>query len=159
MSEASSVAKHQRKFSVRRNLRTVRDALRRVRNNDRLTTLCLFGGRTPQEALDHVERLASSRDSVQMPVYLVPVTFDGQYAHPIDHGGTSMLAVTRDVSLRGLGFIHDEPLHGDYAIVTFDLLGDRPVSLLLSVRWRNLRRGSAYLSGGRFLAICETPDF
>jgi len=159
MARASFVAKRQRKLSVRRDLRTVRDVVRRVRNSDRLATLCLLGRHTPEEALDYVERRASSRDSVQMLVYLVPVTFDGQYAIPVDHGETSIIAVTRDVSLRGIGFTHDEPLHGDHAIVTFDLLDDRPVSLLLNVRWCNLRRGSAYFSGGRFLAISETPDF
>ena len=159
MSGTISVAKRQRKLPVRRDPQTVRDVLRRVRNNDGLVTLHLFGRHTPEKMLDYVERRDSSRASVQMLVYLVPVTFDGQYADPIDHGKSSMIAVTRDISLRGIAFTHDESLHGDHAIVTFDLLDDSPVSLLLSVRWRNRRRGSAYFSGGRFLAVSETPDF
>lgn len=158
MAGASPVAKRQRELLIRRDLPTVRDVLRRVRDSDRLAPLCLFGRHTLEEVLDYVDRRDSSRDPVRMPVYVVPVFFDGQYANPIQPGKT-IIAVTRDVSLRGIGFTHDEPFEGDYAVVTFDLLNEQPVSLLLSVRWRNLRRGSAYASGGRFLAISETPDF
>jgi len=158
MAEASSMTNHRRQFSVQRDLRTVRDALRRVRNSDRLATLCASGCHTPEEAIDYLEHRASNRDSIQMPVYLVPVTFDGQYAYPIEHGETSMIAVTRDISLTGMGFTHDEPLHADHAIVTFDLLDDRPVSLLASMRWHNRRRGHAYISAAKFLAMSETPN-
>jgi hypothetical protein len=94
-----------------------------------------------------------------VPVYVAPATFDGKHAELLGHGETSILAVTRDLSLRGVGFVHDEQLCGAYAIVTFDLLDAEPVSLLLEVRWSNLPRGCAYMSGGRFLAISETPDW
>jgi hypothetical protein len=159
MAGESPVRGCQRTFSIRRDSRSVREAIRRVRNSDGVATLRLFGSRMSQRALDYVDRRVWNRDCVRMPVYLVPVIFEGQHADPTDHSEPPMIAVTRDLSLRGIGFTHDEPLHGDHAIVTFDLLGDRPVSLLLDLRWRNLRRGSAYLSGGRFLAVSETPSF
>ena len=53
----------------------------------------------------------------------------------------------------------DEPFRADYAIVTFNLLDEDSVSLLLEVRWSNLERCNSYLSGGRFWGITETPDF
>ena len=109
--------------------------------------------------LDYIEHRNCVRGPVRMPVYVTPVAFDGRHAQPLEHDGRSMLAVTRDLSLRGIGFTHDEPLHEAYAVVTFDLLDDPPVSVLLEVHWSNLQRGRAYMSGGRFLAVSENPDF
>jgi len=94
-----------------------------------------------------------------MPIYVTPAAFDGMCVEPLEDRENVMLAVTKDVSLRGVGFTHDEPFLADYAIVTFDLSGEGPVSLLLEIRWSNLRRDYAYMSGGTFLGVTETPEF
>jgi hypothetical protein len=91
-----------------------------------------------------------------MPIHVTPVTFDGWQAEPA-RDAALLSAVTRDVSLRGVGFMHEAPLRGHYAIVTFDLMDDSPVSLLLEVRWSNVRSGDARMSGGMFLAVADTP--
>ena len=109
--------------------------------------------------LDYIERRTSDRSRQQMTIYVTPAVFDGSYVEPLEDGENVMLAVTKDVSLRGVGFTHDEPFQADYAIVTFDLLNEDPVSLLLEVRWSNPQRCNLYMSGGIFLGITETPDF
>ena len=67
-----------------------------------------------------------------------------------------MLAVTKDVSLRGIGFTHDEPLEAQHLLVTFDLLNEESAWLLLEIRWANRGEFSSYMSGGRFLGIVES---
>lgn len=108
--------------------------------------------------MDCLDRRYEDRSPLEMPIYVVPAVFDGRYAELIEGGATEMLAMTRDVSLRGVGFLHDEPLEGNHAVITWDLLDGRPVSLLLVVRWSNIERNGSYMSGGRFLGITESLD-
>lgn len=158
MAMAASTVIERVRLAVRRDLRAVRKMLRRIRHSQRLADLNLFGRRTPARMLEYVDRRDLDRSPVQMPIYVTPATFDGRHVEPLEDGECEMLAVTKDVSLRGVGFTHDEPFEADYAIVTFDLMDGDPVSLLLEIRWSNLERGS-YMSGGRFLGITESPDF
>jgi hypothetical protein len=155
---AASTVIERARLAVRRDLRTVRKILRRIRHSQRLADLCLFGRRTPAWMLEYVERRERDRSLVEMPIYVTPAAFDGRHAEPLGDCERVMLAITMDVSLRGVGFAHDEPFEADYAIVTFDLFDEDPVSLLLEVRWSNLESDS-YMSRGRFLGITETPDF
>ena len=92
------------------------------------------------------------------PIYVTPVAFDGRYARITDDGEPTFLAVTRDVTLRGIGFTHDEPLDASHAIVTFDLRNGVRVSLLLDVQWSNFKREYAYLSGGTFIGLTDAPE-
>ncbi|NIL96430.1 MAG: hypothetical protein GTO53_03415, partial [Planctomycetales bacterium] len=66
-------------------------------------------------------------------------------------------AITKDVSLRGVGFTHELLFEGDYALVTFDLMDVGPVSLLVEIRWSNRERGPTYMTGGRFVGIPVLP--
>jgi len=100
------------------------------------------------------ERRGRDRSLVEMPVTVTPVVFDGRHVEPLED---EMLALTSSISSRGIGFTHDEPLDAGHAIVTFDLMGGDPVSLLLEVRWSNLDDTHSYMSGGRFLGVTETP--
>ena len=159
MAMAASTVIERARLAVRRDLRTVRKILRRIRHSQRLADLNLFGRRTPARMLDYIERRDRDRSPVQMLIYVTPAAFDGRNVEPLEDGECEMLAVTRDVSLRGVGFTHDEPFQAHYAIVTFDLLDEDAVSLLLEVRWSNLESDNLYMSGGRFLGITETPDF
>lgn len=145
MVTAASMVGERVRFTVRQGVRTVREILRRIRGDQRLLAHDLVGNR------------AHGRAPVQMPIYVTPAAFDGICVEPLEGPENVMLAVTRDVSLRGVGFTHDEPFLADYAIVTFDLWGEGPVSLLLEIRWSNLGKNHAYMSGGTFLGITETP--
>ena len=132
--------------------------LRRIRHSGRLADLCLFGRRTPARMLEYVERRSWERSPVQMPIYVTPAVFDGTHAESLEGAESEMLAVTRDVSLRGIGFTHDEPLEAAYAIITFDFLDDETISLLMDVRWSKSESADSYMSGGRFVGIIRTSE-
>ena len=93
-----------------------------------------------------------------MPIYVTPAVFDGTHAESLEGAESEMLAVTRDVSLRGIGFTHDEPLEAAYAIITFDFLDDETISLLMDVRWSKSESADSYMSGGRFVGIIRTSE-
>ena len=92
---------------------------------------------------------------LEATIYVTGVSFDGKLAKVFTDNQGELLAVTKDVSLRGIGFTHDEPFEGNFAIVTFDLIDATPVLLLLDVRWSNLPWKYSYMSGGRFVGIAE----
>ena len=158
MATATSTVTERVRLAVRRDLRSVRKLLRRIKRSVRLADLFLFGRRNPARTLDYLDRRECVRSPVEMPIYVTPAVFDGRHVESLGDGVSEILAITRDVSLRGIGFTHDEPFEGDYAVVTFDLMDGDAVSLLLEVRWSNIERGYSYMSGGRFLGITETPD-
>jgi hypothetical protein len=158
MANAASAVNDRARFAVRRDVRTVRKTLQRIRESDYLAHVRLFGRPASSRTLERIERCRRDRGSVRMPVYVTPATFDGRYAAPLEDHQDAILAITKDVSLRGVAFTHDEPVRGDCAIVTFDLLDEEPVSLLLEIRWSNAWKGGSRLSGGRFLAVVEAPD-
>jgi hypothetical protein len=153
MMTAALAIGEQTRYRVRRDLRTIKKVLRQIRHSEQLANHCLFGRRTPARLLDYVERRAFERPPVQLPIYVTPADFDGRYAlvREVDDGQN--LAFTKDVSLRGVGFTHDELFEGDYALVNFDLLDAGPVSLLVEIRWSNLESRQTYMSGGRFVGI------
>ena len=156
MPTATSLATHCVRYDVHRDLPTVRRTLQRIRQSDYCADLCLFRTSRPGGVQNRIVRLASDRRPVCMPIHVTPVTFDGWQAELVNEGGV-VGAVTQDVSLRGVGFTHGQPLRGHYAIVTFDLMDGPPVSLLLEIRWSNVRKGDAKMSGGMFLAVADTP--
>lgn len=156
MAIAVSPVIERQRLAVRRDLRIVRNTLKQIRHSQRLANLCLFGRRASARMLESVEHRSRDRMPVQMPIYVTPATFDGKYAESQEGAESEMLAVMKGVSLRGIGFTHDEPLEADYVIITFDVLEDKTVSLLLDVRWSQPEWDYSYVSGGRFVGIIET---
>ncbi len=147
-----------RRLLVRRDMKSVREALRQIRQSERLAPINLFGRRRPSRMLSYLDRRNRARTSVELPIYVAEVEFDGQAVHWPDDEPREQLALTRDVSLRGIGLAHDSPLSADYAVVTFDLFDGQSISLLLDVRWANIERGFQYLSGGRFVGIVDSKE-
>jgi len=142
-------------FKIRWDIPSVVDLLRRIRANERMANVLLFGRKNPLRLCDRIERRSRFRSAVQIPIYIVPVTFDGRSAAGVPGAG-EIQAFTRDVSLRGVGFTHDEMLDAEFAVATFDLVDDEPVSLLLELRWSNLRQGgSPYMSGSTFCGVAS----
>lgn len=158
MATSTSIPVEPEKLTVRRDLRAVRKLLKRIKRSARLAELPLFGRRNPAQMLRYLDRRLRDRSPVEIPIYVTPAAFDGWHVKPCDNVEREILAITKDVSLRGVGFRHDELLEGHYAIVVFDLIDDLPVSLLLEIRWLNLQRTDFYLSGGRFIGITECPE-
>ena len=133
------------RLTLHRDLGTVRNTVRRIRQSECCRAL-----------LDVRERRASERHSVQVALYVTPVVWEGfPWIVLQEDAGNSMCAFTKDVSLRGVAFTHDEPLDTDYAIVTFDLCDSEPVSLLTEIPWSHYHSYRSYTSGGRFLGITD----
>lgn len=99
------------------------------------------------------DRRTSERFSIQVPIQITPVTFDGERVECLDPGLPAIHAMTRDLTLRGVGFMHQQLLCGDYALLACDLLNRHDVSLLVELRWTNCRKDAAYMSGGRFESL------
>lgn len=154
MTSATGTARKQPQLLVRRDFVAVRRLVRRTKANLRLADLCLFGRQNRTRVIDYLDRRECDRSRVEIPVFVTPAAFDGRYAEPL-RDQYEILAVTRDVSRKGLGLMHDEPLGCDYAIVAIDLLDGQPASILLEVRWSNVEKDDMYMSGGRFYGIAE----
>ena len=125
--------------------RTVRKMVRRVRMDQ---------GR---RAFLSTERRACRRVPVRRPVYVTPVIVEGATLRLPAPGLAYTLAYTTNVSPRGIGFTHDEPMLTRHAIVTFDLLDAEPVSLVIQIQWSRCRGDRWYTSGGKFIAVTDTP--
>ena len=142
-------------FSIRNDLEAIRRTLKTVRESYHFTNLCLFGRRNPTRVLEYFERRSYDRSAIEMPLYVTPVTFDGQVARVDEGDPCDLFAMSKEVSLRGVGFTHDHSFEAEYAVVAFDLLESAEVALLLDIRWLNLVQGDVYMSGGRFIGIAE----
>jgi hypothetical protein len=95
------------------------------------------------------ERRTAPRVAVCIPFELQPVSLSAGRPVPC---GPRQSAVTRDLSDHGVGFRHDAPLPGGYAVATFDVFG-QPVHLLLQQRWAIQQAEHAHLCGARFVAL------
>ena len=115
----------------------------------------LNGGRNPTY---WVERRGRRRILVQQPVHLTPVVVREEQLYRPKPGQTSLIANTTDVSLSGLGLIHDEPLPTTHGIITFDV-DDESSSLLIEIEWSYGGEDRSYRSGARFVGVAQTPDF
>jgi hypothetical protein len=103
-----------------------------------------------------VDRRSFERFNAQLPIQISPVFFDGENLELLDLAQPFIPAVTNDLTLRGVGFIHQQLLFGDYAVVHCDLLNPGGIALLLSLRWTNVRDNGQFKSGGRFEGLVTT---
>ena len=103
------------------------------------------------------DRRTRRRLPVQRTVYLTPVIVQGATLRLPAADSAYTVAYATNVSVRGIGFTHDEPLLTRHAIVTFDLLDEEPVSLVIQIQWSRYRGDRWYTSGGKFIAVTETP--
>ena len=137
---------------VRQDLTAVRETLKHVIDDESLSVLNLMKRQDP-DGMD--DRRDYKRASVQVPLYITCVAFDGEYVEALPDAAGEMLVMTRDVSLSGIGFTHDEPLMSEFVNVTFDRIDADPVTLLLYVKWSNSNQRLPHMSGGNFLGIVE----
>ncbi len=150
MGAATSETQNALRVSVCRNTRKIREAVRRIRQSEQSRAVLEWG-----------ERRASWRIPVETAVYLTPVVVEGNHLE-MSRRDSSIIAYTKDISVAGVGFTHDEPLQTQHAVVTFDLFDEQPLSLLMEITWSRYDSEypylSSYVSGGKFLAVTETPE-
>lgn len=104
------------------------------------------------------ERRSRLRVPMRRVVYVTPVILEGRtLRHPMQQSA-STVGYTSDVSTRGMAFTHDEPLLTKHAVVTFDLLDDDAISLVIEIKWSDCRSDRWYRSGGEFIGVTEPPE-
>jgi len=99
------------------------------------------------------DRRGATREVADIPFYVSP-----QYektSRPLAGGDLPMIAVTRDLSSRGVGFRCDMPLSGGQLIADFDAQAQGRIRFLLEVRWRRRESLHSYLVGARIVQLVE----
>jgi len=92
------------------------------------------------------------RTGFEKPVVLTPL--DDETEEPF---GNPILASGRDVSLRGVSFLHIDPLPFRKVAITFPDDHDIPMSVVTCLKWCRFTREGLYHSGGNFLRTIELP--
>jgi hypothetical protein len=105
------------------------------------------------------ERRTRGRIPVRRAVHVVPVVMEGGVLRAAQTSHAFEMARTIDVSTGGVGFVHDGELPTRHAILTFDLMDQGVVSLLVQIMWSRCGAERQYFSGGKFLAVCGTSGF
>jgi len=127
-------------------------AMRRLLQSDRETRQ-RFQADAPR-----TERRREERRRLRVPVYLRRAGVRG-LSVTCDPSEAPRLGVTQDVSLSGLGWLHDTPLPAGRCLVEFDVHEAEPLVLLVEVCWTVQDEAHAYRSGGRILGVCRrAPD-
>jgi hypothetical protein len=114
-------------------------------------------GRTSDEVSRRIQRVLwhnrtniprnEQRYPFPYPIYLSPATVAG----PIPDGG-SITVFGKDLSDRGLGFYHTEPLAEKYVVASIDC-GAAEAKFLLELTWCRFCRSGLFENGGRFLKV------
>ena len=101
-----------------------------------------------------IERRAAVRTPLHVPIYLYPAQVKGLTAQADLHA-QPILAVTRNISFDGIGWVHDAPIPLSRMIVEFDVGLGEPLLMLVEVLWTTQEGKFAFRSGGRILGICR----
>ncbi|MFV0442060.1 MAG: hypothetical protein ACK5Q5_00665 [Planctomycetaceae bacterium] len=102
------------------------------------------------------ERRREPRQAIQTPINLCPVQVKGLSILATDDA-PPFLAFTSNISLNGLGFVHDEPWRCNLFLAEFDVSELEPLRLLVKLRWTTRPQPHAYRSGGRVLGVARRP--
>ncbi len=135
-------------YRISRSLVLRRRALRWILRTDREVRRRVT--RLPPER----ERRRDVRRNLAVPVYFRLARVRGLSAYCACHAEQS-LAVTRNISLRGLGWVHDMPLLQGQYFVEFDVARGEPLVLLVEVCWTLQEDEFCLRSGGRILGVCH----
>ncbi|WP_437222924.1 hypothetical protein SH661x_003001 [Planctomicrobium sp. SH661] len=113
-------------------------------------------GRDPRK-LEFSERRGSGREGMAIPFYLSVLFQSGER---YSKGGDSpIIAVTRDISERGIGFRCDTPIPNCQLIAEFDNPRTGTIRLLLEVRWHRRHSLHCYLAGARIVRVLDSHEF
>ena len=123
-------------------------SLRRILRCDAIARK-LFG-ETPSTR----ERRREPRHEIQVPINLRPAHTRGLSIHAAGDA-PPFLALTSNISLGGLGFIHDEPFTAPTFLAEFDVAEAEPLILLVELRWTTEVQRFSYRSGGRIIGIAR----
>ena len=98
-----------------------------------------------------VERRSENRCEMVVPVLIQPL--DAQF----NAVGTPFSTVTRDVSPKGIGFVHSEPL--DHSLLALQMsIADEEMNLVAEVRWCK-KLGRLYHIGASLVSLLRASQF
>lgn len=86
---------------------------------------------------------------------LIRVTPLDDRGHATEEG---FVCCGRDLSERGVGFFHPQPVASRRVVLTFSHGLKQSVSILADLDWCRFTRHGWYESGGRLLQVVETPS-
>jgi hypothetical protein len=85
-------------------------------------------------------------------IYLTPVAADG-----VTPCGESIAVRGKNLSERGLGFYHAEPIQHRRMVASLECGAGRWLGVLVDLAWCRFTKEGWYESGGRFLQIVPSP--
>jgi hypothetical protein len=101
---------------------------------------------------DLVERRRETRFPFPCLLHVTPVGDDGMAP-----SGESTVVVGKDISERGLGFYHPQPLPYRRVIISIQSGGGHWFGFLADLNWCRFTKHGWYESGGRFLRAVPSP--
>ncbi|MCA9078559.1 MAG: hypothetical protein KDA93_26265 [Planctomycetaceae bacterium] len=101
----------------------------------------------------HCDRRSGRRVQMQIPVVFTSVEEAGNSDDFVEVCGPDQIAVTRDLSLQGLGIVHDMRLMTDLALIQFDIPGESQITMLFEARWTTRKTRYSFVSGGRLIGV------
>ena len=109
---------------------SIRRAVERIRGG-----LGLAGfSRATQRPSPGVERRCNARQPLVISAFLMPATLDGGRVRPAE---PVIQVITLNMSPRGVGIQHEQPLPGGTCLLVFDLWAEGSVTLVVEPRWTN----------------------
>lgn len=100
-----------------------------------------------------LERRDHRRHPFPHLIQITPVDDNHRVVGPVVGG------CCKDISLRGVGFFHPEPLPFRKVVVTFETRDQKEVAMVVVLSWCRFTRSGWYESGGRFLKVVPASDF
>jgi len=113
-------------------------------------------GQSPQK-LEIPDRRGSGRNQISVPFYLFPAFSPGNDFSP--RSQQALIAVTRDMSSRGVGFRCDREIPLGNAMAEFDGYRSGRIRLMLEIRWRRRQSLHCYLAGARIVDVLSPDEF
>ena len=100
---------------------------------------------------EDLRRRAQRRYPYPQLIFVTPVDEDGRSAEE------TFVCCCKDLSARGVGLFHPQPLESRRVILTFSRMAEQNVSLLAVLDWCRFTRHGWYESGGRLLRAVASP--
>lgn len=97
------------------------------------------------------DRRISERTTVHLPIHIQIIDQDG---HPV---GDAFEAITRDVSVGGIGIMSQQHIASEQVFVRFTSLDTVMSTLILDIRYCN-QIGPFYFAGGSFCADWSSEE-
>lgn len=110
------------------------------------------------EKLEPADRRGEGRNKISLPFYLLPVSSPETDPSTGKAVTPPLIAVTQDLSTRGVGFRSDTQIPMGQLIAEFDGHRAGRIRLLLEIRWRRRQSLHCYLAGARILSVLTSDD-